>query len=1157
MAQSNGGMVVAALALACAAGTALAIDAAAQLAPARAEGEFVHPTRILVRHKPGAPAAAIRDADRKADVIRIVHEYRLVPGLRCVEVPAGTIAQSLAAYEQSPDVLYAHRDQILEALAQTQPYGIGNVRAPQVWPVTRGEGAVVAVLDTGFDYGHPDLPPPLAAESFIAGEAVQDIHSHGTHCSGTVLGLDNDIGVVGVAPAAGLMIGKVLANSGSGPNSGVLAGVDWAVNQGAHVISLSLGGGGYEQAAADMYAAAVAAGATVIAAAGNANTSAPFYPASYPGVISVAAVDASNNRAGFSNYGPLISIAAPGVDVLSTVPTGDATWDGTSRSALPLIGSAAGSASGVSVDCGLGNVPGDFPPQVAGQIAFIRRGAATFAVKAANAAAAGAVGVIIANNVPGNFSGTLNGSSSIPVVAISMEDGNALQTAGAVTVSISTSGGHGYGLKSGTSMACPHVSGVAALLISEFGNTWLTPELLRAAMEQTATDLGDPGRDDLFGHGLVNVEAARAYLASNAPQNCDLSLELSAVLGTQRGAFAVTAGDLNGDGLNDLACANAASDSVSVFINSPGGFGPASNYVVGNSIANSVIADFNGDSLPDLVTAAASGAVSLLTGLGDGTFDAPVLVTPHLEFPYDVKAADLNSDGALDLVVANHNQNQVSVMLGDGLGQFSPPLGYATGNSPNSVAIGDLTGDGVPDVVTSDLFGGTLSVLAGIRGGSLASPEFHAAGSLPRQVALADLDRDGHLDAAVVNAGSSDASVLMNVPVEISQWADQVLGFSSQFTTDVWSAAQALGEPDTFSYCDCFTAWAPLPINGTEEFLAVGFATPVYASGAIIRENQGNGFVRRIDAIDMNDVLHTVWAGVDTSAPGEVVNFAVQWPRTPYLVKGLHITVDTDHDLSTLEEIDAISLIGGPEGARTLAAAVSYRAGPSTHGIALGDLDGDGITDLASGSSTDTQITVRRGLGDGTFASSVQFDNGRSAIALTAADLNGDSKLDLASANYIDQSVSVLLNTNGTPSIVTQPQSQAVQLGASASLSIAAEGAGVLTFQWRHLGVPIAGAIDATYTIDPVTEADLGAYDVAVYGWCHPTVPTISRVAMLTIGSACPADFNQDGGVDGSDIDAFFAAWELGEPAADVNQDGGVDGGDIGTFFAAWENGGC
>jgi hypothetical protein len=115
----------------------------------------------------------------------------------------------------------------------------------------------------------------------------------------------------------------------------------------------------------------------------------------------------------------------------------------------------------------------------------------------------------------------------------------------------------------------------------------------------------------------------------------------------------------------------------------------------------------------------------------------------------------------------------------------------------------------------------------------------------------------------------------------------------------------------------------------------------------------------------------------------------------------------------------------------------------------------------------------------------------------------------------------------------------------------------VLTFQWRHLGVPIAGAIDATYTIDPVTEADLGAYDVAVYGWCHPTVPTISRVAMLTLGSACPADFNQDGGVDGSDIDAFFAAWELGEPAADVNQDGGVDGGDIGTFFAAWENGGC
>ncbi|MEY3231528.1 MAG: hypothetical protein RL689_1617, partial [Planctomycetota bacterium] len=270
-----------------------------------------------------------------------------------------------------------------------------------------------------------------------------------------------------------------------------------------------------------LYAAIHAAGVLIVAAAGNNNSGDPFFPASYPGVLSVAAVDSANNRAGFSNFGPNISVAAPGVGVLSTVPTGVASWADINHESVTLAGSAQGSASGLAIDCGLGGDPANFPAEVAGNIALIRRGGGiTFATKAANAVAAGAVGVIIANNAAGLFSGTLNGNSTVPVIGISQADGDDLLGRGPIPVTIATSGGHGYASLSGTSMACPHVAGVAALVIAEVGRGRVTPALLREAMEATATDLGDPGRDDLYGHGLVNAEAAAAYLRDRVGAWC-------------------------------------------------------------------------------------------------------------------------------------------------------------------------------------------------------------------------------------------------------------------------------------------------------------------------------------------------------------------------------------------------------------------------------------------------------------------------------------------------------------------------------------------------------------------------------------------------------------------------------------------------------------
>lgn len=149
----------------------------------------------------------------------------------------------------------------------------------------------------------------------------------------------------------------------------------------------------------------------------------------------------------------------------------------------------------------------------------------------------------------------------------------------------------------------------------------------------------------------------------------------------------------------------------------------------------------------------------------------------------------------------------------------------------------------------------------------------------------------------------------------LSQYASSVIDYSTQYSSTSWSAAQVLGTPNTFTYGDIATAWAPSASNGTLEFITVGFEAPVYATGAVVRETYGNGFVYKIDALDTFGGFHTVWSGIDTSLAGSAVDFTVSWATTSYLVSGLKIFTNTDHDLGAWEEIDAIQLVGVTEAA--------------------------------------------------------------------------------------------------------------------------------------------------------------------------------------------------------------------------------------------------
>lgn len=296
-----------------------------------------------------------------------------------------------------------------------QQWGMTAVHAPEAWGAgARGTGVTVAVVDTGADYGHPDLAGALLPGcNFIVYPAVcsptaaADDNGHGTHVAGTIAALTNNgVGVAGLAWGASILPLKALDSTGSGSWFSITDAMSYAASQpGVRVINLSLGSDpGFPPDASDrallqgVIDNARSKGLVVIVAAGNSGVNldtAPVYPAVLPGVVAVTALDQNGVKPAWANYGAAIAVAAPGVGILST---------------------------------------------------------------------------LCAYN-----SGT-------------------------------QSCAHTYGMKSGTSMAAPHVAALAALLIAR--TPGLTPDGVAALLKSTATDLGAPGSDPVYGGGRIDAATA-------------------------------------------------------------------------------------------------------------------------------------------------------------------------------------------------------------------------------------------------------------------------------------------------------------------------------------------------------------------------------------------------------------------------------------------------------------------------------------------------------------------------------------------------------------------------------------------------------------------------------------------------------------------------
>jgi subtilisin family serine protease len=287
---------------------------------------------------------------------------------------------------------------VQDSLFPSQP-NMRQIHADQAWANCQqgSPTVVVAVVDGGVDLTHPDLAANLLpGYNFVENNPVpQDDNGHGTHVAGIIAAGLNGLGVVGVAPKVSILPVRVMSD-GSGSNSTIAAGIRWAADR-AQIINLSLGGPSSSRVLQDAINYAIQTkGRLVIAAAGNAATTGnqTEYPAAFPGVIAVAAVDQNGQHAYFSNTGSYVALSAPGINILSTV---------------------------------------------------------------------------------------LNG---------------------------------GYGLKSGTSMASPHVAGLAGLFWSRFPTD--TAGQIAALMENTAVDQGDPGWDPVYGYGLIDAFPAGSLSQAQA-----------------------------------------------------------------------------------------------------------------------------------------------------------------------------------------------------------------------------------------------------------------------------------------------------------------------------------------------------------------------------------------------------------------------------------------------------------------------------------------------------------------------------------------------------------------------------------------------------------------------------------------------------------------
>ncbi|MDY7230310.1 S8 family serine peptidase [Hyalangium rubrum] len=526
---------------------------------------------VLIRYRRTLSAASATQA--AVDAVQRTGGKVTTRWNRLSAVAARVTPEERAKLARDPNVLSIEPDRpvraftrqaapILSGSASEYTEGLKMVQAPAVWDAD-GDGNLdasapigtnikVCVIDSGWDNRHPELQAAYGGGRDFVEDDDEPLDydsgtqqwggGHGTHTAatiaaqlgslGTVNPHEDSNGVVGVAPGVELLVARVLNVRGNGNTADIISALEWCREKGAKIASLSLGAPDASATEEAAFEEALANGLLAIAATGNSgedpNVTGVAYPAGYPSVVAVGAVDVQKKHGSFSQRGPEVSLVAPGVDVLSAVIVGAEAYslvetDGREFESNSLAFAPAGSYKGKLLTCGIGDSRSACGQEATckGFVAYVDRGGVdaegnglTFAKKVDFMRRAGARAVIIGNNDPDDGVGSFTLGTAgewVPTASVSFADGSALKAMAGKSTEVKLSGVD-YVRLTGTSMATPHVAGVAALVWS--ARPSLTPPQVRKLLEDSAEDLGTPGRDELHGFGLVRAKNALEALGS-------------------------------------------------------------------------------------------------------------------------------------------------------------------------------------------------------------------------------------------------------------------------------------------------------------------------------------------------------------------------------------------------------------------------------------------------------------------------------------------------------------------------------------------------------------------------------------------------------------------------------------------------------------------
>jgi serine protease len=397
-----------------------------------------------------------------------------------------------------------------QLFAAEPQYGVAVVRAASLWSVTKGSGVKVGIIDTGIDLNHPALQAAYrGGYDFVHNDSTPEeegTEGHGTFVAGVILQ---------VAPEAEIYALKIFGKEDSFNTSDLVDAIDWAIAHHLDVLNMSFALKTQFSNAQSALDRAEAAGIIVVAAAGNASSSSVDFPAAFDTAIAVGAIDAHQTVATFSNHGPELDLAAPGVDVYSLAMHGTglvATISGDSMptiSATAFAGTRTGDVTGILLDCGIGRVD-QIPPTLSGNVALLRMSSAiAFGSALGNVINAHPAGIVVVNTEARDYYSTVNPAGVAPPTASIGSDDAERLTSGSTVHLVEAFGDYRFGY--GTSFASPHVAGVAALLRGLAPDA--RPSTIRNVLAMSARDAGTTGRDDYYGSGIVDAYAAAQLLA--------------------------------------------------------------------------------------------------------------------------------------------------------------------------------------------------------------------------------------------------------------------------------------------------------------------------------------------------------------------------------------------------------------------------------------------------------------------------------------------------------------------------------------------------------------------------------------------------------------------------------------------------------------------